>query len=128
MNSSDGFSLSEIGQIALTVGNIEEATAFYRDVLGMPFLFEVPGMSFFQCGDTRLLLGESESEQQSAGSSILYYRVDDIDAAHETLKQRGVEFVRDPVLTHKAEDHELWLAFFNDLDGHTLALMCEKPV
>ena len=128
MTSGEGFSLSEIGQIALTVLDIEEATAFYRDVLGLPFLFEVPGMSFFQCGDIRLMLGESDSEQQSASSSIVYYRVDDITAAHETLKKRGVEFVQDPVLVHKAEDHELWLAFFTDLDGNTLALMCEKPV
>ncbi|KPK55768.1 MAG: hypothetical protein AMS21_13275 [Gemmatimonas sp. SG8_38_2] len=127
MSSSDGFSLSEIGQIALTVLDIEEATAFYRDVLGLPFLFEVPGMSFFQCGDIRLMLGESDSEQQGPGSSIVYYRVEDIAAAHETLKKRGVEFVQDPVLVHKAEDHELWLAFFTDLDGNTLALMCEKP-
>lgn len=128
MTSDDRFSLSEIGQIALTVLDIEEATAFYRDVLGLSFLFEVPGMSFFQCGDIRLMLGESDTEQQSAGSSIVYYLVDDINAAHETLKKRGVEFVQDPVLVHKADDHELWLAFFSDLDGNTLALMCEAPL
>ena len=128
MSSSDGLSLSEIGQVALTVHDLEEATAFYRDVLGIPFLFDVPGMSFFQCGDIRLMLGETDSEQPSAGTSILYYRVDDIDAAHNALKKRGVEFVQEPVLVHKADDHELWLAFFTDLDGNTLALMCEKPL
>lgn len=128
MTSGDGISLSEIGQIALTVHDLEEATAFYRDVLGIPFLFEVPGMTFFQCGDIRLMLGETDSEEPSAGTSILYYRVDDINSAHATLKKRGVEFVQDPVLVHTAEDHELWLAFFSDLDGNTLALMCEKPL
>jgi methylmalonyl-CoA/ethylmalonyl-CoA epimerase len=128
MTSGDGFSLSAIGQIALTVHDLEEATAFYRDVLGIPFLFEVPGMSFFQCGDIRLMLGETDSEEPSAGTSILYYRVGDINEAHATLRKRGVEFVQDPVLVHKAEDHELWLAFFADLDGNTLALMCEAPL
>ena len=128
MPTRDGRALSEIGQIALMVKDLDEATTFYRDVLGLPFLFQVPGMSFFQCGDIRLMLGASEAAPEGPGSSIVYFRVDDIEVGYDILKKRGVEFVQEPVLAHKADDHELRLAFFKDLDGNTLALMCEKAL
>lgn len=118
--------LSEIGQVALMVHDLEKATEFYRDVLRLPFLFSVPGMAFFQCGNIRLMLGTAEASKRIQSSSIVYYRVDEIEGAFETLKGRGVEFKQEPVLAHKAEGYELWLAFFPDPDGNMLALMCEK--
>ncbi len=121
------FGLSEIGQIALTVDDLERATQFYQDALGIPPLFQVPGMAFFQCGSVRLMLGKTGQGEESHPSAILYFKVDDIQKAHATLLERGVEFARAPELAHRADDHELWLAFFRDLDGRMLALMSEVP-
>jgi catechol 2,3-dioxygenase-like lactoylglutathione lyase family enzyme len=126
VNESD-FGLAELGQIAVVVADLERATAFYRDTLGMQLLFEAPGMSFFRCGDVRLMLGLPQREDDPT-SHILYFRVDDIDAACETLKGRGVDFIRPPRRVHRDEEHELWLAFFRDPAGHTLALMNERPM
>lgn len=117
--------LSQIGQIAVIVDDLERATRFYRDALGMELLFEVPGMAFFRCGEVRLMVGTPEGTDEDHPSHILYYRVEDISAAHRILAERGVEFVREPRRVHRDENHELWLAFFRDPAGHTLALMSE---
>jgi methylmalonyl-CoA/ethylmalonyl-CoA epimerase len=117
-------SLSSIGQIAVTVRDIPRAVAFYRDLLGVPFLFEVPGMAFFQAGDTRLMLGLPENEVQHF-SSILYFRVDDINGVYHDLKGRGVAFTHEPRLIHRGTRTDLWLAFFTDPDANTMALMSE---
>lgn len=118
--------LGPIGQIALPVKDLERATAFYRDMLGLPFLFEAPGMAFFDCGGVRLMLSLPEGEQ-SGGASILYFRVDDMTAAYQSLLERGVEFHGEPHVVHRTEDHELRMAFFVDLEGHVMALMSETP-
>lgn len=118
--------LSQIGQIALTVRDVERATAFYRDKLGVSFLFSAPpNMAFFDCGGVRLLLGAAESEDDPRRSSILYFRVADIRAARKELGERGVEFEREPEKVHETEAYELWLAFFHDGEGNTHALMSE---
>lgn len=118
--------LSRIGQIALTVRDVERATAFYRDKLGVSFLFSAPpNMAFFECGGVRLLLGASESEDDPRRSSILYFRVADIQAARKELGERGVEFEREPEMVHETEAYQLWLAFFHDGEGNTHALMSE---
>lgn len=120
------FGLSEIGQIAINVRDLEAAVTFYRDTLGMKFLFEAPPrMAFFDCGGIRLLLGVPGAEESDGQASIVYYRVEDVDAAHQVLSSRGVEFERPPELAHKAEGYELWLAFFRDPDRNLLALMSE---
>ena len=121
------FGLSQIGQICINVKDLARATEFYRDTLGMRFLFEAPGMSFFDCGGIRLLLGPAEKPEHDHPASILYYRVDDIEAAHGLLMERGVRFEHPPGLVHKAEDHDLWLAFCHDSEGNLLALMSEVP-
>lgn len=122
----DTLEIKSIGQIAITVQDLEAATAFYRDVLGIKLLFEVPGMSFFDLGGVRLMIALPEREEFDHPASILYYRVDDIEAAHRVLLSRGVTFERGPELVHKAEDHDLWLAFFRDMDGNFMSLMDEK--
>jgi len=117
-----------LGQVAVTVGNVERATAFYRDVVGLRFLFSAPPkMSFFDLGGVRLLLGEPEPGREQAASSILYYRVPDIGAAHAELAARGVRVEGEPHLVAKLPDHELWLAFYADGEGNTFALMEERP-
>lgn len=120
--------LGEIAQIALTVGDEARATEFYRDTLGMQHLFTVPGMAFFDCGGVRLLLGRAEAGQPASRGAVLYHRVGDIRETFDRLSERGVEFKGEPHVAHRAPDYELWLAFFNDPDGNTIALMSEIPV
>jgi len=119
--------LSEIGQIAVNAHDLDRAIAFYRDALGMAHLFTVPKMAFFDCGGIRLMLGVAENAEFDHPSSILYFRVDDIQAAHQALAARGVAFRNEPHLVAKLPDHELWMAFFGDSEGNTHALMSEIP-
>ncbi|HVU47857.1 MAG TPA: VOC family protein [Terracidiphilus sp.] len=116
--------LDRIGQIALTVSDIAHAKDFYQNTLGMRHLFDAGTMSFFQCGEVRMMIGAKEKPIQSGGT-ILYFHVDDIHAAHEALEARGVAFTHKPHLVAKMPDHELWMAFFADPDGNPIALMCE---
>lgn len=118
--------LGPIGQIHITAGDIDRSLAFYRDVLGIPLLFEVPEqrMAFLDAGGVRLYLAEAESAEL-ASHPLLYFRVDDIRAAHRDLLARGVEFSDEPHAVHRDGAMELWLAFFRDPDGAPLALMSE---
>ncbi len=126
--SETGFGLSEIGQIAVNVHDLERATAFYRDALGVRHLFSAPGMSFFDCAGVRLLLGLPESPEVDHPSSILYFRVPDAREAHRILAGRGVAFEGEPHVVHRTETYELWMAFFGDTEGNTLAIMSEEAV
>ncbi len=120
------FELGQIGQIAVPVSDIERAVAFYRDTLGMRFLFQAPpGLGFFDCGGVRLMLDAPAKAQSENYSSVIYYKVSDLDTAFETLSKRGVLFEAKPHLIAKLPDHELWMAFFRDPDGNLLALMSE---
>lgn len=119
--------LSQVEQIAVIVHDVDRAVRFYRDVLGLPFLFQVPQMAFFQCGDVRLMLGIPSEPEFDHPSSVIYYRVADIEATHQALVARGVSFRGEPHLVHRAVDHELWMAFFYDVDRNTLALTSRKP-
>jgi methylmalonyl-CoA/ethylmalonyl-CoA epimerase len=119
--------LSTIGQIAMPVKDLARAVAFYRDRLGMRFLFQAPpSLAFFDCGGVRLMLDVPQDKEFDHPGSPLYFKVDDIDAAYSDLKARGVDFRDAPHLIAKMPDHELWMAFFRDGEGNTLALMCEK--
>lgn len=128
MDATPSFGLDRIGQIAVTVHDVDRAVAFYRDRLGMTVLFQVPTMAFFRCGEVRLMLSQPSAPEFDHPASPIYYRVDDIGAAHATLMERGVTFERAPAVTHRDEAHELWLAFFRDPDGNLLALMSEVAV
>jgi methylmalonyl-CoA/ethylmalonyl-CoA epimerase len=119
-----GFSLGRIGQIALTVSDIGRAVTFYRDSLGMRFLFQVPNLAFFDCDGIRLMLSLPEKAVEGS-SSVIYYNVADIQQAFQTLASRGVAFEGEPHLIAKMPDHELWMAFFRDPDRNLLALMSE---
>jgi methylmalonyl-CoA/ethylmalonyl-CoA epimerase len=119
--------LNTIGQIAVPVADLERAVAFYRDTLGMEFLFQVPNMAFFDCGGIRLMLGLPEAAGEAHPASIIYYKVADIQAHFEAFEQRGVIFIAKPHLVADMQDHELWMAFFKDSEANTLALMCEIP-
>jgi methylmalonyl-CoA/ethylmalonyl-CoA epimerase len=118
------FGLSAIAQVAISVHDITRATAFYRDTLGLPLLLETPEMVFFQAGDIRLMLGIAEREH-GTHSSIVYFKVDDVMFAHRALRERGVVFTHDPRIVHRGQKTDVWLAFFHDPDGNSLALMSE---
>lgn len=117
--------LGAIGQISMRARDIDRATAFYRDTLGIPLLFRAGTLSFFDCGGVRLMLSLPEPDFDHPGS-VLYFKVDDITATHETLVSRGVSIVREPHMIARMPDHELWMSFFRDSEGNTLALMHEK--
>ena len=120
------FGLENIGQIAIPVKNLDEAVKFYRDVLGMKFLFQAPpGLAFFDCNGIRLLLDVPSGENKLVRSSIIYYKVADIEAAYHQLSKRGVQFDGKPGLVAKMPDHDLWMVFFKDPDENVLALMSE---
>ena len=116
--------LGQISQIALTVSDIARAVAFYRDALGMRFLFQVPNLAFFDCDGIRLMLSLPEKPAEGS-SSVIYFKVADIQQAFKSLASRGVSFEGEPHLIAKMPDHELWMAFFRDPDRNLLALMSE---
>jgi methylmalonyl-CoA/ethylmalonyl-CoA epimerase len=123
---NDNFGLNVIGQIAVPVSDIDRAIAFYRDVLRMRFLFKAPpGLGFFDCNGVRLLLDAAAKPGLNNHSSIIYYKVADMQAAFAALITRGVYFEQKPNLVAKMPDHELWMAFFRDPDSNLLALMSE---
>jgi methylmalonyl-CoA/ethylmalonyl-CoA epimerase len=125
--SYDTFGLSTIGQILVPVRDAERATAFYRDVLGMRFLFAFPHMAFFDADGLRLYLAEPESPD-FRGRATLYFRVPDIHAAVAALEARGVEFGGRPHLVHRDGANELWMCFTKDPDDNNIGLMSEVPV
>jgi predicted enzyme related to lactoylglutathione lyase len=121
--------LRHIEQVAIPVRDLARATAFYRDTLGMKFLFEAPPhLAFFDCDGIRLALSISSDPMYDPPGSILYYRVPDIEAAHAELGERGVEILQGPHRVAVLGDFEIWMAFFEDTEGNTLAVTSEKPV
>lgn len=120
--------ISHIAQVAINVSDLDRAVSFYRDTLGLKHLFSVPPkMSFFQCGEVRIMLATPEKPEYDHQASILYYEVADIGRSHETLVSRGVRFEQVPVKIASLDQHDLWLAFFRDSEGNPLALMSHVP-
>jgi predicted enzyme related to lactoylglutathione lyase len=121
--------LGRIEQVAIPVRDLQRAIAFYRDRLGMTLLFEAPfQLAFFDCEGIRLALSTSSDPMYDPPGSIVYYRVADIEAAHAELEGTGVEFLRGPHKVAELGDVEVWMAFFEDTEGNTLAITSEKPV
>jgi catechol 2,3-dioxygenase-like lactoylglutathione lyase family enzyme len=124
---SSPFGLSRIGQIAVIVHDLPRAVAFYRDTLGMRLLFEVPPMmAFFDCAGIRLMLSQP-SAPEFDHPNIIYYAVDDIQAARNALAARGVKFHTEPRIIAPLENADLWMANFRDPDGNVLEIMSEVP-
>lgn len=121
------FGLSKLGQISMNARDLARATAFYRDTLGVPFLFEVPNLAFFDLGGVRLMLSPPEREEFDHPGSVLYFSVADIAAAHRDLADRGVTFEGEPHAIADMGTYVLWMAFFRDSEGNLLALMSEVP-
>lgn len=128
MPSTTSLSLGHIGQVAMTVTDIDRSVAFYRDVLRLPHLFTAGQLAFFDCGGTRLFI-DALPEAQGQGNSCIYFTVADIHAAQDDLAARGVPFEGAPHMIHRHEDgREEWMTFFRDPDGNMLSLMSSaKP-
>jgi len=120
--------LSSIAQILVNAKDLERAIAFYRDTLGMKFLFQAPpNMAFFDCGGIRILVGIADRQEIDHPASVIYYKVRDIQASYELLVARGVEFIVKPHLVAPMPAYDLWLADFRDSEGNILALLSEVP-
>lgn len=119
--------LSEIRQIALTVSDVEAALCFYRDVLGLAFLFSAGSdLAFLDAGGIRIMLTTPQGAGSVGANSTLYFKVSDIAATHAALVARGATSEREPQLTAKMPDHELWIGFLRDPDGNLVGLLEER--
>lgn len=118
-----------VAQIMIPVDDLDRGVAFYRDTLGIPFLFAAPPqMAFFACGSVRLLVGVLPAGQKAQRGSAVYFQVPDIHAVFTALKEKAVRFLGEPHVVHRTPNSELWLAEFTDPDGNQLALMSEVAV
>jgi len=124
---ASGISLGRIRQIAVNVQNVKRATEFYRDVLGLKFLFEVPGLAFFDADGVRLMLAKGETPELDHPASVLFYFVPDIIGAHKILEGKGVEVLQVPHIIAPMPDHDLWVSDYKDSEGNIFALMSEVP-
>jgi methylmalonyl-CoA/ethylmalonyl-CoA epimerase len=118
-----------VAQVMIPVEDLDSGLSFYRDVLGIPFLFAAPPqMAFFMCGAVRLLVGVLPAERKAQRGSAIYFKVPDIQAIYASLSAKGVSFVAAPHVVNRTAKSELWLAEFTDPDGNPLALMSEVAV
>ena len=126
---SSTIEVKKIGQIAIAISNIEKSVQFYRDILGLELLFEVPtGLAFFNCGGTRLMLTTLQGKEEDHHTSVIYYQVADIQATTDLLKSKDVAFEREPQFAAKMEDHDLWIGFLRDPDNNLVGIMAEVPL
>jgi len=127
MTATPAAGLDRIAQISINARDLDRAVTFYRDVLKMKFLFQVPGMAFFDCGGIRMMVALPTSPELDHPGSIVYYKVDDIRAMHEALAARGVPFAAAPHVIANLGKVDLWLAEARDTEGNLFALMSEVP-
>lgn len=116
-------SLSKIAQIALTTRDLEKAVPFYRDILGLKLMFEVPGMAFFDAGGTSLMLGQAQLDKPLQNNTYVYFDAGDWNETEEALTSRGLKFDRPADIVQRSEGKEHAIRFFKDLDGNALAIM-----
>ena len=120
--------LGPVGQIHISVTDIDTSVAFYRDVLGIPLMFQVPKMpmAFFASGDVRLYLGVPENPEFRS-KAVLYFNVADIDVEYQRLRdEHGLSFTGEPHVVHRDASGELWMTFTRDPDDHLIGLMQQR--
>ncbi|MDN4606707.1 VOC family protein [Sporosarcina sp. F6_3S_P_2] len=120
--------IKKIGQIGVPAKDIERATAFYKDKLGLQLLFNTDTMAFFDCDGVRLLVSLPEKEEFAHASSVLYFQVEDIQQAYENYKEKGIVFIDEPHIVAKMGQTETWMVFFNDTEDNMHGLMSEVMV
>jgi catechol 2,3-dioxygenase-like lactoylglutathione lyase family enzyme len=116
--------LGPLGQVSMYAVDAGRTEQWYRDTLGLQHVFTFGDLVFFDCGGVRLYI-HAVGEEEWRKTSILYFLVPDIAAAHLTLQERGVEFHGAPHRIYADEETgaEEWMAFFDDPNGNTLAIM-----
>jgi catechol 2,3-dioxygenase-like lactoylglutathione lyase family enzyme len=120
-------SIKDIGQIAITVSDVAAAKKFYADVLGLKPLFDAgANLSFLAAGSVRLMLTTSQGSGEAGKNSILYFRTTELETFYRQALERGARPEREPGLTAKLPDHELWIGFVRDPDGNLVGLMEER--
>ena len=127
MDTNDSFGLAPIDQIALPVEDVDRAVAFYQSKLGMKYLFRAGNLAFFDCAGVRLMLSPPENDDTTKRSSTIYFKVQDIHQAYQTLTERGVAFDDSPHLIADMGTYEIWMAFFHDPDQNILAISSDIP-
>jgi methylmalonyl-CoA/ethylmalonyl-CoA epimerase len=124
--TATGIGITRLGQIQIRTYDVEGAAAFYENVLGLKLLFKAPpGLAFFDCGGVRLMLDRPEKQEFDRASSILYFAVPVIQAAHARMKGSGVRFEDEPHMIARMPIHDLWMTFFRDSEDNLLALTSE---
>lgn len=119
--------VSDIGQIAITVSDVSQALVFYRDVLGLEFLFSpAPTLAFLRAGSVRIMLSTPQGAGAVGANSVLYFKVNEIENVFTAIVERGAQVERQPQLAAQMPDHALWIGFVRDLDGNLVGLMEEK--
>jgi methylmalonyl-CoA/ethylmalonyl-CoA epimerase len=126
-STAHSIGISRLGQVHIPAQDTERATAFYRDVLGLPLLFTAGNLAFFDCGGVRLMISRPEGMGEQKPGSILYFAVPDISAAHQKMRDAGVKFEADPHKIAEMPTHDLWMTFFRDSEDNLVALMSEVP-
>ena len=124
----DPVTIERLGQVAIPVHDLDRAVHFYRDVLGLKFLFRVPNLAFFDCGGVRILLDVVQDAEFDHPSSVFYFSVADLPEQHRRLESHGVEVVAAPHKIATLGDREVWMSFFRDPDRNVHALMSEIPI
>ena len=119
--------ITSIGQIAINVQDLQRAVGFYRDKLGLKFLYEFPGLAFFDCGGVRLMMSRAEKPEFDHPASLIYYKVTEIQAASSALEAAGVTLEHQPTRIAEMPDHDLWMSFARDTEGNLIGLMSEVP-
>ncbi|MGN7479532.1 VOC family protein [Solibacillus silvestris] len=120
--------IQKIGQIAVPIKNVQSAIEFYKEVLGLPLLFNTENMAFFDCNGQRLLLSLPEKDEFANSSSVIYFQVEDINRSFEKMVEKGVSFIDQPHVVAKMGNTETWMTLFKDTQGNTHALMCEVSI
>ena len=119
-------SITGILQVAITVKEIDRATAFYRDILGLPLLLTAPNMAFFNCGGVRLYLSGEKGSEHGGSNSFIYFRTPDVDALLADAKAKDVSIHQEPQIIARMPDHDLWLMWIKDSEGNLLGIMEER--
>jgi len=126
---SDSMNISGVGQIAIAISDLEESVNFYEKILKLEKLFDVPpNLAFFNCGGVRLMLTTLQGAEEDHKTSVIYYRISEIEAIFEELQSLQVNIERAPGMAAKMEYHELWIGFIRDPDGNLVGLMEDKPL
>ncbi|MGE7187162.1 VOC family protein [Peribacillus sp. NPDC006672] len=120
--------IKDVRQIGIPVKDIQKAIGYYKDLLGLPLLFNTDNMAFFECNETRLLLSLPEKEEFAHSSSVIYFQVENIKETYEELHKKGVSFINEPHMVAKMGQIETWMTFFKDTEGNTHSLISEVQI